>query len=408
MPMIRLMNWNIQNFGVTKSGLKFDNYDVVRAIADVVVYEDVDLFLMLEVNTTDEATARRLATTMLNTLRVREGGNFWQTAVISPNTGKEFYAFFIKDATRIIPLPLDDEILDRVLGPYNRIQDATFYNKPSDTAVLDDTFPLLDPDVREVSFYGRNLNYPAWPATRKPVLGLFAIPGATPGNELLPIVACHFAPDGEQAVHQFNRLFYFSLLNGLAPHAWERPVSLQVVFDRPGLRSIRPRYWVVTGDFNVNYNAAAYEGLVGNNYEELGALPAIVNGTLTTDKTLFMTYNMYKTYRPKSTTELSIRPIDNFFVRNDPGHAGSATIRSAHVPDLADGVRTRRLRLQESVDHYLELDQRGFIDNPYSNIVSNFAQQLTNRSSLINYKGSLVGSRLISDHLPTIVELNIA
>jgi hypothetical protein len=408
MPMIRLMNWNIQNFGVTKSGLKFDNYDVVKAIADVVVFEDIDIFVMLEVNTTDEATARRLTSTMLYALREEEGGNFWQSAVISPNTGREFYAFFIKDVNRTIPLPLEDQILERVLGPYNPIENAVFYGNPEDYDVLDETFPLLDPDVREISLRGRNLNYPAWPATRKPALGLFAVAGATPGNELLPIVACHFAPDSDQAVHQFNRLFYFSLLNGLAPHAWEQPVSLNVVFDRPGMRNITPRYWVVTGDFNVNYNAAAYAGLVGNNYEELGALPAIVNGTLTTDDTLFMTYRTYKTARPKSTTALSVRPIDNFFIRNNPGHAGSATIRGAFVPDIADDVRWRRLRLNESVDHYMELDQRGLIDNPYANVASNFAQQLTNKTTGINYLGALVGSRLISDHLPTIVELNIA
>ncbi len=406
------MNWNIQNFGVTKSGLKYDNYDVVKAIAEVVVWEEVDIFVMLEMNTTDEATARRLASTMLYALRDEDdrGRGYWTSAVISPNTGKEFYGFFIRDVNRTIPIPLDDQHRnDRILGPINKIQDALFYNDPSDYDTLDETFPLLDPDVEEISLYGRPLHkYPAWPATRKPVLGLFAVPGAAAGNELLPIVACHFAPDEQEATLQFDRLFYFSILNGLAPHAWNAPVRLNVSFSTPGFRAIAPRYWVVTGDFNVDYNAASYQGIVGTNYEELGALAAILPPTETTDKTLFMTYQMYNHYKPKSTVALSIRPIDNFFVRNNPAYPASATIRRSSVPNIAEDVRWRVLRLRESVDHYRELDQRGFIDNPYAQVVANYAQQLTNRETGINYKGALMGSRLISDHLPTIMELNIA
>ena len=66
---VKILNWNIQNFGETKCGIKHGNEDVVDAIAQTVVKENVDIFVMLERNTTKQATAKSVADCMRKALK---------------------------------------------------------------------------------------------------------------------------------------------------------------------------------------------------------------------------------------------------------------------------------------------------------------------------------------------------
>ena len=108
MPTVTVVNWNIQNYGPTKSGVHYGNRDVVRAIAKVVNDVNADIFVLLEVNTTHVATAQQVCDIMRAELREASlnPDTEWRRYVLSPNTGREFYAFFVRDTGMTRPLPI--------------------------------------------------------------------------------------------------------------------------------------------------------------------------------------------------------------------------------------------------------------------------------------------------------------
>lgn len=412
MPTIRLMNWNIQNFGRTKAGLNFNNGDVVAAIAKTVTDAEVDIFVMLEVNTTSEATARELASTMREALQAAEEDlTLWEVAVLSPNTGREFYAFFIRDRRVLEPLPIVGPIIPQynsppeVLGQMRPIANAVFAEQLHDYDVLDAWFPLLAPDVNEYLQTGRRLPVPAWPAIRRPVLGLFHVKNVTGATSVLPIIACHFAPAATVASQQFRVLPYYSLLNGLAPIPRVQPVALDLIIGGQRGRHA-PSYYALTGDFNIDYPAPAYNPITGNAIDQLGAAAQITNQTVLPD-TMLMTYGRFITDRPRNTAAFAVSNFDNWFVRRSAARPTVPAIRHSEVYNIPEDVRLRDLELDESVRHYRELDQRGFSVANYQQLVTDFANQLTNPTTMINRAGALVGGRLISDHLPAILDIRL-
>ena len=84
MPTVTVVNWNIQNYGPTKSGQRFGNRDVVRAIAKVVNDVNADIFVLLEVNTTHVATAQQVSDIMRAELR---------EAALNPDTATGYLYF---------------------------------------------------------------------------------------------------------------------------------------------------------------------------------------------------------------------------------------------------------------------------------------------------------------------------
>lgn len=410
MPAIRLLNWNIQNYGRTKSGLNYNNYDVVAAIARRVVAAAADIFVLLEVNTTSDATARELADIMLAALRHNDVAGRWRVGVLSPNTGREFYAFFIRNPALIQPLPLIGPIIPQygtpaeVLGQMRPIANAEFGEVAGD-GILDWWFPLIAPDVHEVTRYGRQLNIPAWPGIRRPVLALFRILGANGAYSILPIVACHFAPAATVASQQFRTLGFFSFLNGLSPHPTVAPVALNL---RIGgvLGQHAPRYYALTGDFNIDYPNDHYYPIVGRDRYELGATAYITPNTVL-PRTFLMAYRQFVAERPHQTELFAIRNYDNWFVRRSAAYAAAVAPGANHVYNIPESVRLRQLELLASVAHYRELDQRGFSSGEYPTLARDYAGQLTNRTRIVNYTSALVGARLISDHLPSLLEITV-
>jgi len=246
---------------------------------------------------------------------------------------------------------------------------------------------------------GWPMGVPPWPAIRRPALGLFRVRGARAANAYLPIIPCHFAAAATTAKEQFNVLPFYTLLAGLAPDApaaRRRPVVLQIDFKRH-----TTNYWVFTGDFNVEYGAFDYARLQGRHRRQLGATAANSR-----TNTLLVTYGQYSRTQ-KNTWELAVKNLDNFFTRPGNAAARPVTVTPGTVSDIARDVQTRRLPLRESVRHYRQLDQRGFDPNPYLGVTWNFADQLTNRTTDINIKGALAGARLISDHLPVILDVTV-
>jgi hypothetical protein len=407
MPAIRIMNWNVQNYGPTKAG----DDDVVSAIAKVVEDNAVDIFVMLEVNTTHAATATTVAKAMRDELfRRAPGVNDWDLCVLSPNTGLEFYAVFVRNAAVTVPLtiygPLFFGAVPKTLGGtfHSPITTARFHHAGGH-GVSAEWFPLMEPDIGLANKNGRvQGTAPGWDG-RLPVLALFWLPGAAPANRLLPIVACHYAADHNKAEGQFNMMRAFSPLRALAPGVAHPnvPIPYQLQIHPPGgaLGPHTPNYYVLLGDFNVDWlrNTGRYWRLTRAGGEGLGDTGWVTNNTH------LVTLTSYTPRDYKTTDDLIVNSYDNFFTRG-VAPANAAYRFRVNVPDL---IRRRILKLQESVEHYAELDQRGFSGDEYQDLVNDFASQLTGDTSVnINLNGQLVGSRLISDHLPVVLDLTVA
>lgn len=414
MPVtVRVMNWNIQNFGETKSGANFGNYDVIRAIAQIVRNANIDIFVMLEMNTTRPAVARSLATDMRAYLRaVSGGGTAWRTVVLSPNTGREFYAYFVRDNTKTVPMPLQSMVgggaLPTTLGRgFGALANAIFAADQT-SGVAANYFPLVAPDLPDT--VGAT-TYPSWPGVRLPSLGLFRIAGASATNAYFPIVACHYAADSNKwrQSRQVKTLRHFSLLQGLAyQQPTYAPVQLRVVPPAGGAPvQYTTNYWCALGDFNLDIidDNLRYAPLMGTAAPNLGADAAITDPDMNTHMVTPRGYSR----RLNTTDKLATHLYDNFFVRERPGTTAPVVYGNEEVINIAELVRTRAVQLRASVRHYAELDKRGFEEGGYREIVSDFNAQLAgDPSHIINVRGSLAGARLISDHLPTIYEFDIS
>jgi hypothetical protein len=61
------------------------------------------------------------------------------------------------------------------------------------------------------------------------------------------------------------------------------------------------------------------------------------------------------------------------------------------------------------VDAYKKLDKRGFISNQYADLATDFAKQIAgDKSHIITIAGTLVGGRLVSDHMPVSISYTIS
>ena len=450
---ISILNWNVQNYGDTKCGNISGNTDLGTAIAKVVVKADVDIFVLLELNTTKPLVARQICHDLCQELNAADPVyNNW-TCVLSPNTGKEFYAFFVRDNTYTVPQPLTGvnngagivaattATTSGVGGATPPIQNLTFgpATYTGGSSVANESFILMEPDKPAVGAMGyKKKSPPQWPATRKPGLGLFKVipkagPPLTLGNDIVPIVACHYSPSNIVAQQQLDKFMYFELFYQLraTPGATLAPVPLQ--FSVGGVGSAcapqTPLSIIVTGDFNINYS----DTKLHNSYREilapgpnipawggdyLGAVPQIPTGTNT-----FLVTLLGYAFNPRyynSTSKLAIKNFDNFFVRTtapvapaagnawtlSPG-GGLAAPEVLNVPELLRGPK--RLRVDVSVKLYASGTKRGFkYMSPYAGIYKNMVEQLAGDSSIIvSTEAALLGGRLISDHLPVKMSMQI-
>jgi hypothetical protein len=278
-----------------------------------------------------------------------------------------------------------------------------------ETGVLESWFPLLMPDLPHPTTRTLRTRAPKWPGTRRAVLGLFYVRSGKSGS-LLPIVACHYIAEAKRAARQFDVLPDFSILRGLTSgmrppgQPAPKPVRVRVDPDGGGYVSRALNYFVLTGDFNVDYTKRKllYAPIEKSGMYQLGATSRIGSNTF------LMNYDQYDSRLHKTTAALAIRNYDNFFFRIAPKQPVAAQAAPGRVYDVPELVRNRDVELCESVDRYKELDQRGFHDLPYEPVVTNFSNQLTGDKSIqINLLGSLMGARLISDHLPTLLTLTV-
>lgn len=413
---VKVLNWNIQNYGKTKSGFK----DIVDGIAETVYAIRPDIFALVELNTTLNSTAGAVAASIakaLYALSLKNGVSEYRLCILSSNTGLEYYAFFIRDPTKTIPL----HPIDKTVGGHVSTIGGLFYPSFADVEFRKFTYTfvagkikisegacLLYPDVQKVSIFGRPLGLPTWPGTRQPALCMFWCPSASGANKLLPIIVCHFAPNSNLAIQQFQTLRYFSPINGVSPQplfAGPPSVPLNISYKIGGATATaNVRNYVLTGDFNVNFidptQRTGYSSVEGVAYPDLGGVPAIKDGThLVTPK--FFSQRDFK-----STAQLPISGFDNFFLRSGPPAPAAVTFAGPLTTNIPELIRIRQIKLLDSVSHYAELDQRGFQAGDYKLPLTDYASQLLGRTA-INLSGSLIGGRIISDHLPVSFTLTL-
>jgi hypothetical protein len=213
------------------------------------------------------------------------------------------------------------------------------------------------------------------------------------------------------AERQVRSLDTFSLLQGVGPAdpSGRVPTTpLSVDASPAGGATTVPGY-VLTGDFNLNWLDGAERGLyapaTGANWPQLGATLYIQQGTHLT------TYGNYSPRTMPNTADLAVNDYDNVLVRNSPAALSPNTVAGPGVRNVPEEIRLRRTKLYQSVDHYAELDKKGFESGQYKSFATDYLNQLGApgrfMASPINVKGSLVGARLISDHLPVYATLQL-
>lgn len=410
---IKMLNWNIQNFGMQKAGFS----DILSAVAEVVVNLQVDLFVIMELNTKSPVDAVTISTAMCDFLnyfaKKNNQGDFYKVCVLSPNTGVEFYGFIVRDTSVIQPLPLiiPNPLPVSVGGaaestPWNHV---TFGQVAFNGSIqIINGFPLVTPDLPKVNLGRAGLRspVPVWPGNRKPAFGLFYVPNANACNRLFGVLACHYIPNATLALQQINVLPYFSVLSSIGQGSVASP-QLNIKFATTAAASYEVQCGVVTGDFNINYGdigQTTYYNLLRLNYPPPSIGYAIQN---TNQNTHTVDYAHFSLRVYHTTDQLATSNYDNFFIRAYAGAANPATAANTQVFNLAEAIRLRKLSLSVCVNHYAELDKKGFSSGLYNSYATDFVSQLTNPTTIMNTKAALVGSRLISDHWPVYSELNL-
>jgi hypothetical protein len=153
---VSILTWNIQNYGKTKAGLD----DLVDAIAATVNAYQPDIFVLLEVNTTLNATAEYLLERLARALYRASGGKY-RICLRSPNTGVEYYAFFIRDTavTRpLVPIVTATGGKGGIIGkdgvPWSAVQFRAALITGTTPRLIDGVAPLLSPDFPAYSVRG--------------------------------------------------------------------------------------------------------------------------------------------------------------------------------------------------------------------------------------------------------------
>lgn len=409
MPVVRVMNWNVQNYGRLRSGIEYNNLDITDAIAKIVVAYSVDILVMLEVNTSQTATSRLLTDIMrkrLNRESQRNGANHYRTAIVSPPTHRECYSFFVRDPDHTRPLCIQPVAGRRppVIGYRYASLDAVSFARATSPEVYVGGFPLYVPDEDYVSYQGTTRPPPAWPGLRAPALGLFEIRNSGAANALMPIVACHFGAAygarNPRAEVQFEMLQYLSVLRGVAPGNVPRSIRLNL---GGGPNPFDANWALLLGDFNIDFLDDAY--FYTPITEGLGMSARIQQNTH------LVSLSEYSPRDYTRTVELAINAFDNIFLRVSANGPATVTPGSSRVINIPELVRTRKLTYNKSVDMYTELDRRGFDGRKYKVFCEDYGYQLTSDPRYVpttNITTALMGARLASDHLPVLTELTVA
>jgi hypothetical protein len=473
MPIIRIMNWNIEQLSWNKIRIP----GMATAIARTIVSQNIDIVVLLEVRSTNVQNMMGYLSAALNLTAQQFGGQVddYTAWFLSYKTGGEHYGFIIKNLNQIRPLQLtaNPQANNRPDGnPNNPLRNldenawrtwpnwgAAAYpiSNPKPRMPLTDLYATNPPRGRQQARLGGQplqggRGYALGRGYRLPCLAIFDI-HINNRNYLIPIITCHFAAVrggrnmlGQSQVQDYHLLHIAQLFSSVDPANPQAPRQSGYI-DVNGIGT-NIQDIIITGDFNLDFlqnetlanavqpiewtNHSAYmsltpttqgggSGAPPGNPGNPGPLPIVpfqppfgvgpnrrtvreqsLKAAITLQGTILRRY--VHNQPPANVGVLRGAAFDNFF------YGGTCTTNSPNplqpgadsgiVIDLPSNIVNHNPGAREQIDvrqivnHYLPTRTKHVHRAP--NLL------VPNRQ--LNPGDRLIGARLVSDHLPVILD----
>jgi hypothetical protein len=290
MPVIRVMNWNIEQL----SWNKVNKPGMLNAIARTVNAENIDVLVLLEVRITKVMNAMTALSAALGSAAGGGTGGAahnWQCFFLSFQTGKERYCVFIRDLDVVRPVhPVagigptgteNDRLTNLQLNIFQLWPHADWNTSAYLVPMPGVGFrlPLLDlyasqrapraAKARRSGFAGQpiaNGGYSLGRGYRTPALALLMVHGAG-GDYLVPIIMCHYASGSANplARSQVGQLKYLHLAQLFDNNPSGGPIApggplvpgqsgyIDVLNAAGAHTAVRIQELAFTGDFNIDF-----------------------------------------------------------------------------------------------------------------------------------------------------------
>lgn len=290
MPIIRVMNWNIEQLSWNSINIP----GMAQALARTIASQNVDIAVLLEVKTTHVENVMALLTATLNALP-GVAGNPWVWFLSHP-TGVEYYGFLVRNLNLIRPLAyapaagvaLDDQTDGTSEQPFDDLGKLAWTTWPFNWGAAVPALAPARPRMGLIRFFAqpwrsraakkRKMDFggerhgEAGPTGsgyaetnrgyRLPCLAIFhvhtpAAGGAAAGDYYIPVVVCHYgaARKGRNglAQHQVDHLHLMHIPQLFSTHDVAGPgIPESGNLDIDGAqRTVRELMF--TGDFNLDF-----------------------------------------------------------------------------------------------------------------------------------------------------------
>lgn len=270
MPQIRVMNWNIES--LSRNKIKYPGF--LLAVARTIIAADVDVLIIVELRKVGPDLILDGLSRELNGLAPGLHGNDWLGNFYSHDTGTERYGVLIRNLDLIRPVGITDQNVGTAEAPIKNLLDHRFEVLPSDfpnpaypiNMASRQVIPLIDlyatdPLARRVK---KKIKFAG---SRKPCLIVFKV--HTANDYIFPIVGCHYGATrkGTNALAQFQvdqlRLLHIAqLYSNYDLDLDEGPGDAVSRYMNIGGHPVRVQELAFTGDFNMDFmeNAAGHPG----------------------------------------------------------------------------------------------------------------------------------------------------
>lgn len=462
MTTIKVMNWNLERFGGGRAQIA----DLTSLIATILVEEEIDLFVGLEIAGVTGQLAMEMIAEGCRALAIADkqtnATGLYRCIQLAETTGGETYGFLVRDLSKLRPCaPAVGQGADDSLGcqqlPLRSMWDiawttfggvADWTNKSNlDTTEILIPAPLAAPFVQVkrtessnadwVNFQGQSMangGTALGNGSRQPCVAMFAMQTSAGGTAYMAVVALHSGATRSASnilgANQFRQLTLLDVCQSYGVQAQTNPAVTGRAASQGYIDGnwVAPANLLVLGDFNMNF--ADTEKKKGKTYDayqmvspdtwnapgtesgapgNAGTAPKNAPSTVKTCPTVRFEpdakFPMYlKTGIYNEMTHLT--PVDEF----DPNKenifngcldniffGGTATYNQpAAIIPIPARIQDRTYIIAELAQYYAVLGVR------HADVESLWEANMT-----INNLDALTGARLISDHLPVVLQLAV-
>jgi hypothetical protein len=462
MPNIRIMNWNVEKL----SRDKINTGNMAAALTEVIVRQRVDILFIAELAISDSDYILHILMATLNQRAVALGfgqPNDYTTAVMSSETGKERYGFILKDPA------VTDPIFTAAIFPIKDMTTESFQSMSrlglaAGTAaapvILPHEFPLLSLHASPAPPLDRGRAEVPWPGLppsqggfsqgrgfRRLSLCMFRLPTSAT-TPVIAIVPCHYGADESIASAQVKMLRYLHIsqiygnING--SH-----------IDLDGA-AVRVEDLIFTGDFNLDFLRNPQDGRIARAYGTLtrqragdgtgataaaaappagvpaAALPLPTTSALPTNQindlvlraavtnvgTILHPFSPPPAAAPPDLAALRSACLDNFFFGGTHLEPSFQMLPPpGHMPAVANADCGLVVDVPAMIKRMGDLTTVGFHVAAIAATLLPDTKNVHHAAELrvFHVAGAadltagerLIGARLLSDHLPVVVQLNI-